>query len=474
MDRRVLTLAALSLAVFTVLLNVTVVNVNLPDIQRSLHTDVAGLEWVVNAYTLPLATLLLAAGSLGDRYGRKRIFLLSLVVFSLGSGLCSVARSLDVLLAGRALQGIGAAAVLPGSLAIISVVYPNPRQRATAIGIWGGANGLALATGPLIGGLLGDRFGWESVFLLNVPVGLLAVVAGWLLIREAEGRGPRSALDPPAQVLTILWIAALTFALIQGNSWGWSSPRILLALALALVGFAVFLAVESRTSQPMVPLGFFRSPTFSAANTVGFAIFFALQAAIFFLSLFLQEVQGDSPVEAGLRLTPLTGAFMLISPLAGSIAGRLGSRVPMVIGLLLTTAGLFLLSSLTPHTPYSTAWWRMAILGIGFALTLAPMTAAILASVPPARAGTGSAIHTAARQVGGLLGIAALGAIAGSQGAMSPTHGPPGSAAAIFAQGMDVALFTAGLVTLAAAAVALAFVRAGEAQRRPVQQAAGS
>ena len=465
--RKVLTLGSLSLAVFMVLLNVTMVNVNLPDIQRSLGTDITGLEWVVNAYTLPLATLLLAAGTLADIYGRKRLFLISLVLFTVGSIVCTLAPNTGTLLVGRALQGIGAAAVLPGSLAIITHTYPDPSARARAIGVWSGATGLALAAGPLIGGVLGERFGWPSIFAVNIPVGILAIIACARILAETPtAPDARRSLDPVGQVLTIGWIAGLTFALIEGNNRGWHSSLIIGALLGAGVGLFAFIVIEIRREYPMVPLRFFRNPTFVAANLVGFAIFFALQGGVFFLSLYFQNVQGDSAVQAGLLLTPLNAAFMVISPAAGVIAARLGLRLPMVAGCVLTGAGLVLLYDLGPSTSYASSWWRLLLFGVGFALTLTPMTAAILASVPAAQAGTAAAVHTTVRQVGGLMGVAVLTVFASAREAsvLSTSHAS-GSAVrsvrqAAFASGMDAALVGAGAVTLAAALVALAFVRA--------------
>ncbi|HYM49138.1 MAG TPA: MFS transporter [Candidatus Limnocylindrales bacterium] len=443
---RPLILGALSTAVFMVLLNLTVVNVNLPDIQRSLHTDTAGLEWVVNAYTLPLACLLMLAGSLGDRIGRKPVLLVGLGIFALGSLVCALAPSIGVLLAGRLLQGVGAATVLPSSLAIISAVYPDPRERAQAIGVWAGMNGLALAAGPLVGGVLGDRFGWPSVFLINVPVGMLAVTVGALALPpSAPAPDDRPGIDPAGQLLTLVWIGALTFALIESAHYGWTSPLIAGLLIAAALGCAGFILLEQRVAQPMVPLRFFRVRSFTGANLVGASIFFALQGALFFLSIYFQDVQHRSAIEAGLRLSPVTAAFMVMAPIAGRLAGRFGPRLPITVGLVFSGAGLLLLHGLMPSTPYADVWWRLLLVGVGFALTLAPMTAAVLSSVPVRRAGTASAIHTAARQTGGLFGVAVLGAIAGG--------------ARDFTAGMDIAFVVGGCVVLGAVLITLALIR---------------
>jgi EmrB/QacA subfamily drug resistance transporter len=439
-----------------VLLNITVVNVNLPDIQRSLRTDSAGLEWIVNAYNLSLVTLLIAGGTLGDIYGRKRVFLTGLAVFLVGSVICTQARSTEILLVGRVLQGAGAATVQPNSLAIITQTFADPAARARAIGVWSGVNGLALGSGPLIGGFLGSRFGWPSIFAVNIPIGLLAIAASlWILVEVSADPEARRSLDPRGQLLTIVWVAALTFGLIEGNALGWQSPIVLGSLLLAAAGFAAFVGLERSEAHPMVPLWFFRNPKFVAANTVGFAMFFGYQGGVFFLSLFFQEVQGASSIDAGFKLTPLNAAFIVITPLAGALAARFGPRLPLVMGSVIAGSGFLLLYNLEPSTGYGTSWWRLVLFGVGFALALPPMVAAVLATVPAGRAGAAAAVHNAVRQFGGLVGVAVMGLIAGARpGAALPT-----AAKAAFTSGIASALVTAGILSLIAAAVAFFFVR---------------
>lgn len=441
-----------------VLFNITVVNVNLADIQRSLHTDSTGLEWIVNAYNLSLATLLIAGGTLGDIFGRKRVFLTGLGIFVLGSVVCSQAESTTTLMIGRALQGAGAATVQPNSLAIITQTFADPAARARAIGVWSGVNGLALGSGPLIGGLLASRFGWPSIFAVNIPIGLLAIAASlWILVDVPADPEARRSLDPRGQVLTIAWIASLTFGLIEGSALGLGSPLVLGSFLLSAAGLTAFIVFERSEAHPMVPLWFFRNPTFVAANTVGFAMFFAYQGGVYFLSLFFQEVQGASVINTGLKLTPLNAAFVVITPLAGALAARFGPRFPLVAGSLLAAFGFLLLYNLAPSTSYAMSWWRLLLFGIGFALTLPPMVTAVLASVPAGRAGAAAAVNNAVRQFGGLVGVAVMGVIAGAR----PVGALQGAARAAFASGIASSLVTAGILGLVAALVALLFIRSG-------------
>ncbi len=407
---KLLTLFAMCFALFMAMLDNTVVNVALPKIQDSLGAGVSGLQWVVDAYTLLFASLLLTGGTLGDLYGRKRLFMAGLVIFSIGSLLCGLSSSIGFLIVSRAVQGVGAAALIPSTLSIITHTFPDPRERAQAIGLWAGVSGLALALGPVVGGLLVDSLGWQSVFFLNVPVGFIGLLVAARFVPESKNPEGRT-LDIPGQLLGIAWLSSLTYALIEGNARGWRSPVILVAFAIALVGLISFLIVERRSPSPMLQLGFFRNSTFTGGVSVAALVSFGMFGMLFFLSLFMQNVQGYSPVGAGLRFLPATVAIIITAPLAGRWASRIGSRIPMTIGLAMVGTGMLLYLGVNEFTPYLHWFWIQPIQGVGMGLTMAPMTAAVMSSVPPARSGMASATTNTSREVGGTFGIALLGAI---------------------------------------------------------------
>ena len=502
-DRRtkLLTLGAMCFALFMAMLDNTVVNVALPAIQRHLGSGVSGLQWIVDAYTLVFASLMLTGGTLGDIFGRKRFFLIGLGVFTAGSLLCGLAPSLSVLIAGRAIQGLGAAALLPGTLSILTNTFHDPRERAQAIGIWAGISGLALALGPLVGGALVDSFGWQSVFFLNVPIGAVALVVALLAVQESrhpEGR----RLDLPGQLLAIGALGSLTYALIEANNFGWTSATILGLFATATAAGAVFLWVEARSASPMLQLHFFRNPTFAAACSCAGLISFGMFGMFFFMSLFFQSVQGYSPFQAGLRTMPATGMIVIVAPLAGRVAGRIGSKLPMAIGLALNALAMCLFTTIDADTSYSHIWPLLLIAGVGMSIVMTPMTAAVMSAVPRERAGMASATSNASREIGGVFGIALLGAIvthiftrdlARSLGALhlpvalkdvilaKASHGAEQAAASALPQGLNGAAlhaaagsaFVSGMhaamvvaaVALAIGAVAAAvFVRGGRPQ----------
>ena len=499
---KLLTLFAMCFALFMAMLDNTVVNVALPKIQESLQAGVSGLQWVVDAYTLLFASLLLTGGTLGDLFGRKRLFMTGLVVFSLGSLLCGLAGSIGALIASRALQGVGAAALIPSTLSIITHTFPDPRERAQAIGLWAGVSGLALALGPVVGGLLVDSLGWQSVFFLNVPVGIAGLIVASRYAPESKNPEGRT-IDLPGQFLGIAWLGSLTYALIEGNARGWTSTLILSCMAIAVVGLVVFLLVERRSSSPMLQLTFFRNTTFTAGVTVAALVSFGMFGMLFFLSLFMQNVQGYSPVGAGLRFLPATVAIIITAPLAGRLAGRIGSRLPMTVGMALVGTGMLLYLGVHEGTPYLHWFWIQPIQGIGMGLTMAPMTAAVMSSVPPARSGMASATTNTSREVGGTFGIALLGAILTARfnsvmGGLLATQGIPavarsriefalshgGAASAsgalpggidraalrsafghAFVDGMHLAMMVAAAALLAGAVVAFLFVEPRVSER---------
>jgi EmrB/QacA subfamily drug resistance transporter len=407
---QVMTLVVACLGLFMVFLDGSIVNVALPTIQADLHAQLSDLQWVVDAYTLPFAALMLTAGTLGDRFGRKRLFLFGLVLFMLGSLLCGVAPTLGWLLVGRAVQGTGAAALSPGSLAVLVAAFPEPRQRAQAIGLWAGVSGVGLAAGPLVGGLLIQIASWPAIFFVNLPVGVVALALGWS--RLSESRNPTAQrLDLPGQVLVTSALVCLIMALIESSSHGWTSALILGLFSGAAVCLAAFLVVEARVREPMLPLGLFRSRVFSVANVAAILVGFAFIGTVFFISQFLQSVQGYTALESGLRTLPTTVGIFVIAPLAGLLTARLGPRLPIVLGGLLAASGLFLLMGLAPDSSYASIWWNFGLFGIGLGLMLSPLTTAVLSATPPQRAGLGSSVNNTSRQVGFSLGIAVLGAV---------------------------------------------------------------
>lgn len=411
-NRRVklLTLGACCFGLFMVMLDNTIVNVALPSIQRELGASVTSLQLVVDAYILVFASLLLTAGALGDRFGRKRVFQVGLVIFTAASALCGLAGNEQMLIAARAVQAVGGAALLPSTLALVTSTFPDRREQAQAIGLWSGVSAMALVAGPLLGGLLTDSLGWRSVFYVNVPVGALALLVATRVIAESRNPAGRR-LDLAGQLLAILTLGSLTFAMIEGNSRGWTSPAILALLAIAVVGLPAFLLVESRRADPMLALGFFRDPSFSSANAIAMLVGFALLGFVFFNTLYFQTVQGYTPLQAGLRFAPSTLVIVVVAPIAGRLASRYGYWVPVAAGTALGGAALLLFTRSQAGTPYMELLGPLLLLGLGLGLTISPMTAAAVAGMPPEQAGVAAATINTTRQVGGALGVAVLGAI---------------------------------------------------------------
>ncbi|MGC0419472.1 MFS transporter [Embleya sp. AB8] len=407
--RKGLVLATLCVALFMSMLDNVVVSNALPSIDRDLDAGVSGLQWVMEGYSLVFAALLLTGGTLGDRYGRRRVFLIGLTVFTAGSVGCALAGSLPALIGARAVQGVGGALLLPGSMSIIRHVFTDDRERARAIGIWSGVSGAGLALGPAIGGPLVDTFGWASVFWINVPVGVVGVLVGALVLPEfAERRG---RFDLPGLVLGVVGIGALVFALIEGPAQGWTSIRVLGAATLAGLALIAFVCVELRVDQPMLDVGFLRDRVIGAAIWGGFAVSFGMFGALFFLGLYLQDVLGYTPTEAGFASLPSTLGLMIAAPLSGVVAGRIGPRVPLACGLTMCSIALAGLSCYGRDVTYLEMCWVLPFLGAGLGLCFTPISVAVMSRVDPARAGMASAVSNTARELGGVFGIAALGAI---------------------------------------------------------------
>jgi EmrB/QacA subfamily drug resistance transporter len=409
-NRRWWTLAAMCFALFMIMLDNTVVNVALPSIQSSLNASLPGLEWTLNAYTLTFAVLLVTGGRLGDVYGRRRVFLVGVAIFALSSAAVGLAPAEAWLVSGRALQGIGAALMMPATLSIITDAFPA-EERGRAIGIWAGVSGLALAIGPVVGGALTEYVSWRAIFFLNLPVALGAVAVTMFAARESRDDLAERRVDLPGVAALSLGLTALVLALVEGNQWGWGSPAILALLCAAVVGIVAFVALEPRVREPVVDFSFFRSRTFFGANVVGFIVSFAMLAIFFFLALYMQNILGYSPLQAGVRFLPTTILVIVTAPFAGWLTDRIGPRPPMTVGLLLVAVALLLTTRVDVDTGYSLLLPTLALMGVGIGLTMAPMSTAAMNAVSTAKAGVASGILSMTRMVGATFGIAVLGAL---------------------------------------------------------------
>jgi DHA2 family methylenomycin A resistance protein-like MFS transporter len=443
--RQPLALTAVCMGQFMLQLDTTIVNVALPSIGRSLHASTSGLQWVIDGYILALASLLLSSGRIGDRSGHKRVFLVGLGVFALGSGLCALASTTGELVCFRVLQGTGAAIELPATLALITATFPDGRERARAVGIWAGAGGLSLVLGPVLGGLLLRAFAWPAVFLVNLPVALAAAALVVAVVPETHERSA-GRMDLQGQALGAASLALLAAAAIQGGRHGFftSLPVALLASGtLALVGF---LLVERLRPEPMLPLGYFRNRAYAAANAAGLIMGFVMFSLLFVFALYFQQVAGDSPLQGGLDFIPLCGAFAITGPFIGRNIHRTGHWPPMTGGLALIALGALLLLRSGAHSSYDEIWPPFLIIGIGYGITSTPMAAAVLDAVPPDRAGMASSTVNTARQIGGVFGIAILGS-------MLPAASGASDYAERFIDGMHDGLLAAAILALVGAAL---------------------
>ncbi|HEX2045811.1 MAG TPA: MFS transporter [Gaiellaceae bacterium] len=453
-NRRWWTLGALAFALFMIMLDNTVVNVALPSIQRDLGIGLSELEWTVNAYALTFAVLMLSGGKLADFFGRRRVFLIGLAVFTLSSLVCGLATTGGTLIGARTVQGVGAALMMPATLSIISATFP-PHQRGMAIGIWAGVSAMALAIGPLIGGLLTQHIDWSWIFFVNVPIGVLGFVVGRLVIRESRDTSEEQRLDVPGLLASGVALFALTFALVEGNAYGWSDPVILGLFALAALALAAFVLLELRQRAPMLELGLFRSPTFAGANVVALLVTLAMFGVFFFMSIYMQNVLAYSAVETGAAFLPMTVLIILIAPAAGRFSDRIGSRWLMTAGMTLLSISLVLFSRLGLDSGFWDIFPGLIVGGLGMASVMTPMTAAALGSVPVAKAGVGSGVLNTFRQVGGALGIAVMGAIVAAHVDLSGGRPDPAS----FIDGFRTALLVSAGFALLGAVVAAATVR---------------
>jgi EmrB/QacA subfamily drug resistance transporter len=414
-NRRWWALGAMCFALFMIMLDNTVVNVALPSIQRSLNASTSSLEWTVNAYTLSFAVLLVTGGRLGDLFGRRRIFLAGVVVFACSSGAIGFSPSDTWLVAWRAVQGVGSAMMMPATLSIITNAFP-PSERGKAIGTWAGVSAMALAIGPVLGGLLVESVSWQSIFFLNLPVAVGAIVVSLFAVRESRDETVAQRIDVLGVGTLTVGLAALVLALVEGNEWHWGSGRELALFGLAAVALAAFAVVERRQSSPMVDFSFFRSRTFLGANIVAFIVSFAMLAMFFFMALYMQNVLHYSPLQAGVRFLPSTLMIVVIAPMAGRLADRVGPRPLMTFGLLAVSGALFWQSQLTISSGYGTLLPGFMLMGIGMAFVMSPMSMAAMNSVAQAKAGVASGILSMNRMVGGTFGVAVLGAMVATLG----------------------------------------------------------
>ncbi|MDX6698694.1 MAG: hypothetical protein QOE65_2091 [Solirubrobacteraceae bacterium] len=414
-NRRWWTLVAMCFALFMIMLDNTVVNVALPSIQRDLHANLAALEWTINAYTLSFAVLLVTGGRLGDIFGRRRMFLAGVVVFALSSAAIGLSPTDTALVIGRAVQGIGAALMMPATLSIITNAFPA-HERGKAIGTWAGVSAMALAIGPVVGGFLTESVSWRAIFFLNLPVAAGAVAVTLFAARESRDETVERRIDFPGVATLTAGLASLVLALVEGNQWGWGSPRILGLLAVAVAGLVAFVAVESHVRVPMVDFTFFRSRSFVGANLVAFVVSFAMLAMFFFMALYMQNILGYSPLQAGVRFLPSTLMVMAVGPISGRMADRIGPRWLMVGGLLIVSASLLWQSRLEVHSTYLFLLPGFVAMGIGIALVMSPMSTAAMNAVHVSKAGVASGVLSMSRMVGGTFGVAALGALVATLG----------------------------------------------------------
>jgi EmrB/QacA subfamily drug resistance transporter len=413
MERKWWTLVLITIATFMLLLDITVVNVALPDIQRDLHASLSSLQWVVDAYSLMLAAALLTAGSLGDRLGRRRVFSLGFGIFTVASFLCGISGDPTLLNLARGLQGIGGAAMFATSLALIGQEF-HGKDRATAFGVWGATIGGAVAIGPLVGGAITEHLGWQWIFFVNVPIGVIAIFLTEVRLANVAAQDP-APLDLPGLFSFSGGLFLLIFGLIRGNPDGWSSPTIVASLGGAVVLLLAFLAIEARSDHPMLDLGLFRKPAFNGVSAVAFGLSGGMFAMFLYLTIYLQGVQGFSPLDAGLHFLPLTVLSFVASPIAGKLSDRIPIRVLLGVGLTLVGIGLLLMHGVSAESNVSALLPGFLIAGIGIGTANPGIGQAAIAVVPVEKAGMGSGINTTFRQVGIATGVASLGAVFQSQ-----------------------------------------------------------
>ena len=438
-----------SVALFMTTLDNLVVTTALPVIHNDLHASLSGLEWTVNAYTLTFAVLLITGAALGDRFGRRRMFGIGLAIFTAGSAAAALAPSVDILIAARAVQGLGGAIVLPLTLTILSAAVA-PERRGLVLGAWGGISGLAVAIGPLVGGAVVEGISWQWIFWLNVPIGLALIPLAYLRLRESYGPNPH--LDLPGVGLASAGLFGIVWGLVRGNQVGWGSAEIVGSLVVGIAVLALFVLWELRAPEPMLPLRFFRNRTFSAANAASFLMFFGMFGSIFLLAQFFQTVQGYSPLQAGLRVLPWTAMPIFVAPVAGALSDRIGGRPLMATGLALQAVGLGWIAYVsTPTVAYSQLVVPFMLSGVGMALYFAPVANVVLSAVRPEEEGQASGANNAIRELGGVFGVAVLASVFAHYGGYASGQS--------FVNGLTPAIYVGAALVAAGALAALGVAR---------------
>lgn len=447
-----LVLLATSLGVLFAQIDTSVVNLAVKSIASDLHAGVSQMQWVIDSYNLVYASLLLTGGTLGDLYGRRRIFVLGIVLFIVGTLVCALAPNSGALIAGRLVSGLGAAFEVAMSLVLLTNAYPDRKERAHALGIWASCNGIAFIIGPTLGGWLVDSLGWRSIFYVILPICAAALALTFTSVREsADPQGRR--LDLPGQGLAIVGLAAFAFAAIEGAHWGWTSPLILAIAAAGALSLVLFVPVEARTTGPLLPLDFLRRSVFTASLLIAGLMTFGMYALLFLMPLYFQTLRGATPLVAGFELLPMSVTFVIVSQATGHLTNRFGPRVIMTAGMACMGFGALALAFAGADTPLIAIEIALGVVGVGLGLNTAPVNGVAVAALPPARSGTASGVLNTARMVGATLGVAILGSIfaahAGAQAAMGPG----------FLPGLRAAMTTGGVGELLGAIVAVSFIR---------------
>jgi len=471
-NRKWWTLGALSFALFMVMLDNTIVNVALPAIQKDLHIGVSELEWTVTAYALTFAVLLLTGGKLGDMYGRRRIFMTGLVIFTVSSLVCGLSSSAPELIGARAVQGVGSALMMPATLSIITATFAA-RERGMAIGVWAGVSAMALAIGPLLGGVITEHISWNWIFFVNVPIGILAVIAAIVVVPESRDMSHEQRLDVPGLVTSGVGLLALVYALIEAHRLGWTSATIVGLFVVAAVALAAFVFLELHQRLPMLDLSLFKNGTFTGANLVAILVTLAMFGIFVFFPIYMQDLLGWSPIQAGAALLPWTILIVIFAPIAGKLSDHVGSRWLMAGGM--ATVGLCCLELST--VAVDSTFWRLLpgfiLGGLGMAFVMTPMSAAVMGSAPVDKAGVASGVLNTFRQVGVALGIAITGAIVTNREAAARAAGADQPHA--FVHGLTFAMRVSALICFAAAiaaAVLVRKVRLAHEQAQPLAEAA--
>jgi EmrB/QacA subfamily drug resistance transporter len=453
-SRTIWTFVITSAALFMASLDNLVVTTALPSIRAHLHSSLEGLQWTVNAYTLTFAVLLLTGAALGDRYGRRRMFVIGLAVFTGGSAAAALAPGIGWLIAARAVQGVGAAILIPLTLTLLSAAV-SPERRGLALGAWGAVGGLAIAIGPLVGGAVVEGASWQWIFWLNVPIGLALLPVA--MARLTESRGPSTRLDLRGLVLASVGLTGIVLGVVRGNDHGWTSATVLPPIVAGALLVAAFIAWEMRAPQPMLPMHLFRSRSFSLTNVTSLLMFFGMFGSIFLLAQFLQVVQHYSPLEAGLRTLPWTAMPVFIAPIAGTLSDRIGGRPLLVIGLAMQAIGIGWIAAIaSPTVAYAALIPAFVVAGIGMSLFFAPVANMVLGSVRRDEEGIASGANNAIRELGGVFGIAVLGAVFSAHGSYA--------SGASFVSGMSSAVWVGAAAVAAASAAALALPRMRKAR----------